>query len=248
MSSQDRGTVVLDRSSSSLSPARGLVHALSEIQYISKAERQAGNLDVEIMVPLRISLSFVFEGLYAVAIPMILSFFTIPIMVAVFTNSLPAFGSNNISFFDKVLVFFLSASPGVLKSLFIAYFISGFYLGKVTRQLLVYFVLGSMVPFTIIFSIVGFFVYQFIYLYILVPASIEKIAINMYHVFNQSTLVYQATYKFFSAIRGALPKSSILFLFYGPLEALILLSSYYWALYRTKKIDYIYTKWHLRNK
>lgn len=248
MSSQDKGTVVLDKSSSSLSPAKGLVHALSEIQYISRAERQAGSLDVEIMVPLRISLSFVFEGLYAVLVPMLLSFFTIPIMVAVFTNSLPAFGSNNLSLFDKILVFFLSASPGVLKSLFIAYFISGFYLGRVTKQLLIYFALGSMIPFAVIFSIVGFFIYQFVYLYILVPGNIEKIAVNMYHVFNGSKIVYQATYKFFLAIRGALPKSSLLFLVYGPFEALILLVSYYWALYKTKRIDYLYRKWHLREK
>jgi len=232
----------------SLAPAKGLVHAISEIQFISRSEKYIGDLDPEVMVPLKVSMSFWYEGFYATALPMIFSFFTIPVMMGTLKHNFPAFGSYDLSMLDKILVLFLSVSPGLLKSIFVAFFITRFYLGKVTKTLLNYFVLSSMVPTAIIFSVLGFFFYQVIYLFLLTQENILAVSQELYQVFGKSFVVYNATYKILSGLKESIPKGSLIYLLYGPAEALIFFAAYWYAEAKTKKIKETFEKWNLRKE
>lgn len=230
-----------------LLPARGLLHALSEIQLVSEGEKRAGDYNPEILITLNVRFSFMWEGFYASLIPLLFTFFTLPISIAVFKNWLPAFGQYEHGLFDKFLIFMLSFSPGMLKVLFVAFIISRCFLGECTKTLVHYFVIYSIIPTVLSITLIGFFVYNIIYVYLFTSESIIYLAENIGKLFKSAKATL-TTFSVLYYIRKSIPLASFTYLFYGITEVAILLIAYATAWYNTKKYKETLIYWDLRKE
>lgn len=232
----------------SLIPAKGLVHALSEIQFISRGEKQAGDYDPKMLVTLTVLYSFIWEGFYVTLYPMLFSFISIPVAVGILNQWIPAFGTYEHGILDKILILLLSFSPGMLKVMFIAYIIDKCYLGKTTKTIVKWFTLYSIIPTVLSLAILGFFIYQLFYFYILSDQHIQAFMTYLTKNFPKHYGFIQSLNHIIYAFKYALPKSSIIYLGYAIFETLILLITYFHADYKTKKYRKFLTRWGLRKE
>lgn len=240
-----RGDVVTPTGQTSILPAKGLVHALSEIQFLSRGEKQAGDYDPEMLLTLTVLYSFLWEGFIATIIPLIFSFFSLPIGLAAVKKLLPAFGTYERSLLDNILVLFVSFSPSALKIFFVAYIISQCYLGKTTKKLLTWFVFYSMIPTLLLVSVIMFFIYQFIYFYVLSEENLYKIFLWLGQNISNITVIKTLNLILFS-LKATLIECSIFFVLTVVFEVLFLVLAFLYADRKTKKYKQFLMEWGLR--
>lgn len=236
--------IVAPSAGTSVKQARGLLHTLSQIQIMSQGEKRAGDYDPNMIATVNIIISYSWEGFIITAIPLIFTFLTLPISLSVLNNYLPAFGTYERSLVDNLLVFALSLSPGLLKVLFVAFFVSTFYLGRVTDQLTKYLIHWGMIPTLAIFGILGFFFYQIIYFKVLSVENCHSLARAIGELFSGNKKeMTEASYRVLISLRKSIPLSSFIYVGYCIAEVLILLSAYYFAKIRTKRLKALRLKW-----
>lgn len=124
--------------------AKGLLHALSEIQQFSAVEYRTSL--PEGVVPIQPRMSFWSLAGKEAFVLTFYTFVTAPFSFAVFDKILPVFGSYNPDITDKIFSYLLSAAPTLALTMLIMFILTTrTYLGKTTENIVTHFLLSYIV-------------------------------------------------------------------------------------------------------
>jgi len=221
---------------------KGLFQTLTELQIISEGEKKSGDYNAEIVTPFATRLSFTTEGAHTGFYSLIFTFFTLPLVIGVLKNYIPAFGKYEHDWFEKLILYSLAFSPGVVKVFFTSYVVSQLYLGRTTRTVLGWF-LSGLIPTIALTGLFGVIIYLIIYSVPLSMANVYKF--YLYCTYQKGTPFWIGLFKVIYGIKMSIPKAAVYFGAYALLEILTLSLAYFWALRKTKKRKEILKKYEI---
>jgi len=224
--------------------AKGLLHAIREIQQWSLAEIEGGDLPEEIITQ-PVFWNFAMLGASISLRNSIFTFLTLPFSIAVVSKVIPIFGTRNPSLFDVVTAFCLSTAPSLMTILLITLLFWDTFIGRVTRKA-IYSLVAIGILFTKVTLTVAFFIlYTIIAGTLLSPNSCTKIANFIYPIINNliHTITLEDTLKFLEGMRYACIKAAWMFALLTALKIGIFTIGYLRARHKTKKFVRLYQKY-----
>jgi len=242
MQSTGKTETVISSSGPLITRVKGLFPLLTELQIISEGEKKAGDYNPEIVTPYSTRISFTTEGMHAVFYTSLFTFLTLPLIIGVLNNYLPAFGKYEHDRIEKLILLALTFSPGAVKLLFTAWIIFGLYLGRTTKIIVDWFLIGvvSTIGLVLIF---GTIIYLITYSVFLGLPNMYKLFV--YCVYQHGTPFWIWLFKVIYGIKMSIPKAMIYFWGYGLIEIFVLALAYYYALKKTKKRKELLRKYEI---
>lgn len=243
MKDSGKNDVVIPTSSGPLiTKVKGLFQTLTELQIISEGEKKSGDYNPDVVAPFATRISFTSEGLHTGFHSLIFTFISLPLVIGVLKNYLPAFGKYEHDWFETIILYFLAFSPGTTKVFFTSYVLSQLYLGKTTRIMINWF-LGGLITTIAIIGLFGIFGYITLYSVLLGTENLEKIYA---FCLKQKKLDFlMGVYKVIYGIKMSIPKAALYFGLYAIMEIATITFAYYWASVKTKKRKTILRKYEI---
>lgn len=221
------------------SQPKGLFHALAEIEQWSVTEMKSGDIDPQV-VTTPVFLSFVSVGWHTSAVTFLASFLSMPFSYGVFKRIFPIFGTSTPSAFDVFFAFFISLSPVLMKSLFVAALLGRCHMGATTRKAVNALVWWGIVFAKWTFCILGFLLYHLAYYKLFTPSIMYRISLYVADIFS---IAADSFYAWIFAFRQTLIASAWILLLAAFLQTLIFMVSYFHSLHRTRITRMWREKW-----
>ena len=166
---------------------QGLLHALSEIEQFSVAER-ASPIPEEAVTTINI-LSFFTVGIKIGCVSVLVTSLLSPFSFAAHENVLPVFGSYAPSMLDRAFVFLLSMAFSAGCAFLIFALLSKLYFGNVTRRCAGTLV-GGYVAGSVFSSVLVFILYHIVYFKYLAPEPLAELLSYIPEGIRPSTTTY----------------------------------------------------------
>jgi len=231
MKDTGRPEVIVPTGGPLITKVKGLFQTLTELQIISEGEKKSGDYNPDIVAPFATRLSFTTEGVHTGFHSIIFTYLMLPVVIGVLKNYFPAFGKYEHDFFERLILYFLAFSPGVVKVFFTSYVLSQLYLGRTTKTIVDWFLAG-LIPVIALAGLFGVFLYLTLYSVLLSTQNLYRL--YFYCVYQKGTAFWTGLYKVILGIKMSIPKATLLFSFYVIAEILILVIAYLYAARKTK--------------
>lgn len=165
---------------------KGLIDAISEVQWFCTAERNGSPVPENFFV-LRSKLDYFEVGFKGSFISGLVSALFVPIAIGVIERMIPVFGSSSPSLFDQAFVFLLALSFSIGYALFIGG-IGKYYTGNITKTMIRNLIGGVFVG-AILKTILAVLLFHFLYIVVLKESNIIYVLSHLSIVLDKSKLI-----------------------------------------------------------
>jgi hypothetical protein len=148
---------------------KGLIAAISEIEWYNTAEKDGSNINQSFFVLDR-KIEFFEVGFKGAFISGLISALLTPLAIGVIEKMIPVFGSTEPTTFDKAFVFLLALGFSLGYAIFIGS-VGRFYSGSISKTMIRNFI-GGVITGAVLKAIIAFLFFHFIYLIVLKDSNI----------------------------------------------------------------------------